>query len=329
MTVELWYGRWPEYAGEQEALIDIYQFLLSQEEHFVMLANFEASQTNEIDLAILKERGLFLAELKYCDAKIVGTKEGPWKGYPPDREPFTLHPVRSNPYRQIKYNWWHFKDWCGNKQDEISAGVVRAAPVDYGAFKSFVVIAPDLHPDCEIDIGRGPVQVIGLPSFLTTVMMRTSSKVDLSTQELRRIPQILNLKEWRIRAPAPVDPEQTVQLGPDWQPSNFALLVARGHDLSVPVFKLNALDKEVITVGREADNDLVIDHPTVSRKHAEIRLMGDRYVVRDLYSTSGSFVAYDGDLSRERRVVDGGENAIRNHSVVRFGPAGYTLLLNP
>jgi len=128
---------------------------------------------------------------------------------------------------------------------------------------------------------------------------------------------------------AQVDPDQTVHLGPEWQPASFALLVARGHDLSIPILKLDSLGQGVIRVGRDADNDLVIEHPAVSRHHAEIMREGQRYVVHDLDSDNGSFVCYAGDPAQERRLAPGGENALKNHSIVRFGPANFTLLLYP
>lgn len=50
------------------------------------------------------------------------------------------------------------------------------------------------------------------------------------------------------------------------------------------------LDKTVVSLGRALDNDVVIEDPRVSRYHAEIRLVGSRYVLVDLKSTNGSRV---------------------------------------
>ena len=54
--------------------------------------------------------------------------------------------------------------------------------------------------------------------------------------------------------------------------------------------------------------------------------VGGRWIVRDLGSTSGTFVSYTGDPDTESRVVDT-EFALQNNSIVCFGPAAYTLLL--
>jgi len=43
-------------------------------------------------------------------------------------------------------------------------------------------------------------------------------------------------------------------------------------------------------IGRAADNDLQIDHPTISGRHCEIDVLGDELVIRDCDSTNGTFV---------------------------------------
>ncbi len=50
------------------------------------------------------------------------------------------------------------------------------------------------------------------------------------------------------------------------------------------------LDRPEITLGRALDNDVVLDHPTVSRRHARISLRHGRPVLRDLNSRNGTFV---------------------------------------
>jgi pSer/pThr/pTyr-binding forkhead associated (FHA) protein len=50
------------------------------------------------------------------------------------------------------------------------------------------------------------------------------------------------------------------------------------------------LDRAVLTIGRHAENDIVIDHMGVSGKHAEVTLDGQSVIITDLKSTNGSFV---------------------------------------
>ncbi|MDH3943711.1 MAG: FHA domain-containing protein [Anaerolineae bacterium] len=50
------------------------------------------------------------------------------------------------------------------------------------------------------------------------------------------------------------------------------------------------LDKEEIAIGRSEENDLVINKPSISRKHAQISSMNDRYLIKDLNSSAGTYV---------------------------------------
>ena len=59
------------------------------------------------------------------------------------------------------------------------------------------------------------------------------------------------------------------------------------------VIDLRALDferSERVTIGRTEENDIVLDHPLVSRYHALIEKMGTRFRLKDLNSTNGVFV---------------------------------------
>jgi pSer/pThr/pTyr-binding forkhead associated (FHA) protein len=141
---------------------------------------------------------------------------------------------------------------------------------------------------------------------------------------MSRIPRILGLNLWESPTGDRTEPDLTLQVR-DWQPEPFAVLVARGHNLSPGVFALNAPGKTVISIGRDDNNDLIIQHQAISRQHAVIRHLEDRFVVQDLGSTSGTFVSYSGDLAREIEIT-GRINAIKDGSMLRFGPAGYTFL---
>jgi len=49
-------------------------------------------------------------------------------------------------------------------------------------------------------------------------------------------------------------------------------------------------NKPVVTIGREAGNDLVLEDPQVSRHHARLTLGAGGYVIEDLGSTNGTFI---------------------------------------
>ena len=49
-------------------------------------------------------------------------------------------------------------------------------------------------------------------------------------------------------------------------------------------------DRNIINIGRRADNHLVLKDKRVSRKHAQIRTVNGRYVIFDLNSTGGTYL---------------------------------------
>jgi len=50
------------------------------------------------------------------------------------------------------------------------------------------------------------------------------------------------------------------------------------------------LDQSVINIGRHSENDLVINEPHVSRHHAQLRAINQRYVLFDVGSTGGLMI---------------------------------------
>ena len=64
------------------------------------------------------------------------------------------------------------------------------------------------------------------------------------------------------------------------------------------------LEKKVIRLGRQLENDIVFPESTVSRFHAEIRYEDDKYVLYDNQSTTGTFV---NSKKIERCVLNSGD----------------------
>src|SRR5437868_10442146 len=58
-----------------------------------------------------------------------------------------------------------------------------------------------------------------------------------------------------------------------------------------------------LSVGRTEGNDLVLNHPSVSRKHARFEVRGDDLWIVDLKSTNG--VKVNGNLITESQVAAG------------------------
>lgn len=54
----------------------------------------------------------------------------------------------------------------------------------------------------------------------------------------------------------------------------------------------------IIKIGRAANNDIVIENQTVSREHATLTITDGKIVVTDLNSSSGTYLAREGNLNR-------------------------------
>jgi pSer/pThr/pTyr-binding forkhead associated (FHA) protein len=54
--------------------------------------------------------------------------------------------------------------------------------------------------------------------------------------------------------------------------------------------KVIELAKDVLVIGRDVNNDVVVNDAEVSRTHARLTLQGDGYLVEDLASTNGTFI---------------------------------------
>ncbi len=87
-------------------------------------------------------------------------------------------------------------------------------------------------------------------------------------------------------------------------PKHLAMLV----DKSRPDNKFDL--KGTVNVGRGRDNDIILDHPTVSRQHAWMKAEGEDFSVFDVGSANGTFV--NDDRVEEPRLLENGD-------VIRFG----------
>ncbi|MBC8508441.1 MAG: FHA domain-containing protein, partial [Chloroflexi bacterium] len=83
---------------------------------------------------------------------------------------------------------------------------------------------------------------------------------------------------------------------------------------SVRTMDLASHDK--VTIGRAADNQVVLNHPLVSRYHAVLERMGKRFCIKDLRSTNGIYVN-EQQIEREAYLKDWDQ--------IRIGPYVFVL----
>ena len=74
--------------------------------------------------------------------------------------------------------------------------------------------------------------------------------------------------------------------------------------------KVYPLMKNTLTIGRDINNEIVINDAEVSRQHCRFQLYGDGYVIEDLASTNGTWV-------NEERLT--GPHQLRPGEIIRLG----------
>ena len=72
---------------------------------------------------------------------------------------------------------------------------------------------------------------------------------------------------------------------------------------------MRELARDIVMIGRAPSNQIVIDHPTVSDRHAVLLRTGDSYSLKDLNSTNGTQI--NGDFVTDAELKDG--------DTIRFG----------
>jgi hypothetical protein len=88
--------------------------------------------------------------------------------------------------------------------------------------------------------------------------------------------------------------------------------------MSVSVHALRrrvASTRTMVWIGRNPDNDIVIDDPTVSKMHAFVRQEGDAYFIMDALSRNGTFV----DAAPVTKHGYGKGTTLKRDCVIRFG----------
>jgi NADPH-dependent 2,4-dienoyl-CoA reductase/sulfur reductase-like enzyme/pSer/pThr/pTyr-binding forkhead associated (FHA) protein len=98
------------------------------------------------------------------------------------------------------------------------------------------------------------------------------------------------------------------------QPIMEALLIpdADNAQAAIPLSQT-----KVMTVGRQAGSYLLIDHDSVSRRHAEISFANEQYVLRDLGSSNGTFVN-EVHLEADKALI------LKPDDRIRFGKMKFT-----
>lgn len=80
------------------------------------------------------------------------------------------------------------------------------------------------------------------------------------------------------------------------------------------------LDSDQITIGRHPESDIFLDDVTVSRRHAEVRRVGDAFEVADAGSLNGTYV--NQARVEQERLSDGDELQVGKFKLVYIALGG-------
>ncbi|MDP9033318.1 MAG: protein kinase [Myxococcota bacterium] len=90
-------------------------------------------------------------------------------------------------------------------------------------------------------------------------------------------------------------------------PGTQSLLATFATNAPEFVGQLVQLDKPLVTIGRRADNDMVVPEATVSASHAQLRWQNATWMVEDLGSTNGTYVDFTYERRKSVNLMHGGE----------------------
>jgi len=104
----------------------------------------------------------------------------------------------------------------------------------------------------------------------------------------------------------------------------YQATIARGHECIDPLWMETPLSQtKALTIGREPDATLFIDHHIVSRRHAMITYANGCYLLRDLGSRNGTFL-------NDKRLDPFSVHILQPHDKIRIGTAmSYSLQFRP
>lgn len=193
MAVQVWIGEKPEHANERRAIMALASGLDRLDGLYLILANFSVGGRN-IDLVVIKPDGVFIIELKHCDGKVFGDVNGPWFVEGSNGERKRLNPGRKNPYNQVISYYYNLVNFLNERRADVLSPQ-KARTVDFRTCRRVVVIAPTVQEGSKIETDW-KVELKGLDELPAYLVTERSTEIDLTDDEMQRIPELLYLTRW-------------------------------------------------------------------------------------------------------------------------------------
>ncbi|MDW8232974.1 MAG: nuclease-related domain-containing protein [Roseiflexaceae bacterium] len=193
MAVQVWIGEKPEHPNERRAIMALARGLDRLDGLYLILANFTVGGRT-IDLVIVKQDAIFIIELKHCDGKVFGDVNGPWFVEGSNGERKRLNPGRKNPYNQVISYYYNLVNFLNDHRAELLSPQ-KAKTVDFRTCRRLVVIAPTIQEGSRVETDW-KVDLKGLDELPAYLVTERSSEIDLTEEEMLRIPELLHLTRW-------------------------------------------------------------------------------------------------------------------------------------
>jgi pSer/pThr/pTyr-binding forkhead associated (FHA) protein len=166
-------------------------------------------------------------------------------------------------------------------QAQVPTHGVRAVTPEHPVKHVPVAAEPPVPPAMPVVSSEpvaAPAQAIPDPSV---VKRSTAATGPLTPNDPIKIPLSADLP-----APTGAAPASTAETKSEPESKTIprnAYLVLQGT-------RVIPLNRTLIKIGRQLDNHIILEDPRVSRSHAQIKLVNDRFVIFDMNSTGGTFV---------------------------------------
>jgi hypothetical protein len=139
--------------------------------------------------------------------------------------------------------------------------------------------------DQESLLGKYPALIDQLAAYLINLAQQAGLLLAGAVQVTFTADTNLNAHQFHVRAVHTNQPEKhttQLQLRDEGEAEAVAALQSRDAYLVIGGRRHIALDRPVLSIGRRSDNDIVLNSPTVSRQHAQIRWRYGRFILYDL-----------------------------------------------
>jgi len=273
MSVEVWVGDMPEYPSERKAMVSLARALKPLNELYVMMVNFNVPDSGNIDLAVIKQDGIFVIELKHCEGAVIGGINGNWTIVNSVK---ILNEGRRNPYNQVLQYRYGLMDFLEQNKAQFLP-TQKASQMVFKGIKCVIAISPELHSNSQINVDW-KVTVKGLNELHQYLFSETSRGISLTETEMTAIPELLNcthLKEFNrllmpIALPFEIPWEQYLQslIGEDkeW----------RGFYVPLNVTEIVTTRKILDTrrQARKSYEERTTDIASVIQQHPRVVLLG-------------------------------------------------------